>query len=417
MDLVFDSDVKPANMKFALLALADNASHTGFCRPGVNYLAAKTGTSRSTMFRLLSQLESEHLIERRERRRSDGSRQANAYRINVELLRRRSRTVTPDEKDELEKLFQEESAEVGDMVPGCDGGGAVDLDDLDESIFASSRDETGAWVTSETGGSVAGDTGARPGDDTGKNRQEDRQPNRHGTHPAPEASRSASPSCEDDVLPPFNAPFEAEEQPKGCDAQNLPPKHTEVNMSAMVDSKTELPKESQIELVYSAGAGVAGHLPDEVQTDPFSGQEGDPDQVAGLHAGRRVRAADRSRGKGHGSPEAFGLLRAYCDQVTLLPADARNQALPRVSQLLLDGFEQQDIFTGITEILTAKIGWTHLGTKVAGARFARCSGRSSTAGQRISETESMRAQMQAMDAAESAGQLDSYGMRAIGGGE
>lgn len=115
-NLVWQSDVGPANKRLLLLALADNANDRGFCKPGVAYSAGKTQTGRSTVFRLLNALEEEGLLERRERRRKNGSRRSNAYRINLEGLERRRRIVSKDETDELEALFDDDGVDEPDEV-------------------------------------------------------------------------------------------------------------------------------------------------------------------------------------------------------------------------------------------------------------------------------------------------------------
>jgi hypothetical protein len=262
--------------------------------------------------------------------------------------------------------------------------------------------------------------GAMTGEPAGGDPANGEPPNKESSPPLEEessrgqglnthASRAASPPCDTDPL------FQEE-------SFTEPVEHTEGDdIQVKVDDKTNPLKEDQIELVSSPAGGLPGHVPGQGQADPFADQHGDPDLVViDLHAGRRPSSADRSRGKGRGSPAAFGLIRAYSDEVSLLPLESRNQLLPLVSEFLRDGFEREDIFAGITESLVNKLGWQrHLANKVAAARAQRlgASTTSSTTGQRISETERMRAQMKAMDAAESAGQLDSYGMRAIGGGE
>ncbi|WP_156935092.1 hypothetical protein [Pseudonocardia spinosispora] len=106
--LVWQSDIGPVNKRMVLLALADNANDAGLCKPGIAYLVGKTGIPRSTMFRVLKALEDEELLQRRARRRENGSRRSNAYRINLELLAGRKRTITKSEEDELEALFDDE---------------------------------------------------------------------------------------------------------------------------------------------------------------------------------------------------------------------------------------------------------------------------------------------------------------------
>jgi DNA-binding IclR family transcriptional regulator len=98
---VWESDIKPANVRMTLLALADNANDAGMCWPGVAHLCGKTGIARSTMFRILTQLEADGLLVRDERRRPNGSRRSNEYRIDCEALRSRARVVSAAEIAEL----------------------------------------------------------------------------------------------------------------------------------------------------------------------------------------------------------------------------------------------------------------------------------------------------------------------------
>lgn len=91
-----------------LLALADAANARGLCRPGIAYLTGMSGVSRASVFRALNDLEDENLLQRAERRRANGSRRSNAYRINIPALLARPRTITPEEVDELEAMFDAE---------------------------------------------------------------------------------------------------------------------------------------------------------------------------------------------------------------------------------------------------------------------------------------------------------------------
>jgi DNA-binding MarR family transcriptional regulator len=128
MSLVLESDVRPVNKRMLLLGIADNANAKGLCKPGVEHLMGKTQIPRSTVFRLLKELEEEDgLLERRERRRKNGSRRSNAYRLNLEALAARKREVSQAEEDELEALFDDDEPaeddadpQVEDMVPERD---------------------------------------------------------------------------------------------------------------------------------------------------------------------------------------------------------------------------------------------------------------------------------------------------------
>jgi hypothetical protein len=118
--LVWKSDVGPANKRLVLLALADNANDAGFCHPGLAYLHGKTGVGRSTIIRIMNELETDGIVQRRDRRRSNGSRRSNAYRIDRQALASRSRTVSAAEENDLAALFEE--PQVADIVPARDYG-------------------------------------------------------------------------------------------------------------------------------------------------------------------------------------------------------------------------------------------------------------------------------------------------------
>jgi hypothetical protein len=126
LSLVWKSNIGPANKRLVLLALADNANDGGFCHPGLAYLHGKTGVGRSTTIRILNELEADGIIQRRDRRRSNGSRRSNAYRISLPALVARSRIVSDGEKSDLAKLFEEPQVE--DMVPERDHAGDDELD-------------------------------------------------------------------------------------------------------------------------------------------------------------------------------------------------------------------------------------------------------------------------------------------------
>lgn len=367
MTLVFESDVKPSNIKFALLALADNATDGGLCRPGVAHLAEKTGTSRSTMFRLLAILEEGKLIERRERRRPDGSRQANGYRINLELLRQRTRIVTVNEEGELERLFSEDLPQVDDMVSSWDDATTEDLFGEDGASFASSQDETGPRVADETGEGLNVETEARPADDTGMNRQENRQPDHHGTRNAPAGEPGEPPHAEGPI----------EERP----AANDP------------------------------GVGEGAFQ------DPFSGQEGHPDQAMESTQGRRPRAFSRVTDRFNRwsyTPAAKALVDSHLADAPPVAHEIRMALLHNVSKLQAEDMPNWAILEGIPACLAkchpnALAGFV---TTILHRRPER-----STAEERLQGSESLREQMRAMDAAEESGQLGHFGLRAIGAGE
>lgn len=88
MDLVWDSSIPGTSKRSALLALANQASDQGeITAYGVENLCNKTGISRSTMFRLLRDLEDEALIQRVGRTNGDGGRINSRFWLNIPLLR------------------------------------------------------------------------------------------------------------------------------------------------------------------------------------------------------------------------------------------------------------------------------------------------------------------------------------------
>jgi len=88
MKLVWDSSIPGASERFTLLALADRASDEGeITAYGVGHLCDKTGIGRSTMFRLLKDLEVEDLIQRVEQTKGDGGRSYSRFWLNIPLLR------------------------------------------------------------------------------------------------------------------------------------------------------------------------------------------------------------------------------------------------------------------------------------------------------------------------------------------
>lgn len=77
----FKQDVIPASKKLVLLCLADFADDYGICWPRSKTIIKKTGVTKSTLFRVLKDLEKEGLIERGNRPSGDGSFLANVYRL------------------------------------------------------------------------------------------------------------------------------------------------------------------------------------------------------------------------------------------------------------------------------------------------------------------------------------------------
>jgi len=130
MNLVWDSTLDGLAKRFALLALADRASHQGECSSlGVNNLVRKTGIPRSTMFRVLRELETvDNLIQREEQTRANGSRKASRFWINVDLLAAMRR---PDaDKRDADEPINPFSVSTGHTpVPLRDGKGVPQRDD------------------------------------------------------------------------------------------------------------------------------------------------------------------------------------------------------------------------------------------------------------------------------------------------
>lgn len=141
MSAVLNSDVKGPAKRLVLLAVANHANARGYCWPGIASLAGSTGLGRSTVFRTLTDLENEGLLERRTRRRPDGSRTSNVYRLNLELLHTRTRTITTAEADEMEAAFADAPptgpgngpGRAGRAVPAPSPGDAADLPPVDDS--------------------------------------------------------------------------------------------------------------------------------------------------------------------------------------------------------------------------------------------------------------------------------------------
>jgi hypothetical protein len=95
----FDQDLK-SGPKFVLVALANYADEDGYCYPSQERIAADTGQGESTVRAHLKLLEeggesSPRYIERRERRRANGTRDNDGYQLlapDVALAARRRRT-------------------------------------------------------------------------------------------------------------------------------------------------------------------------------------------------------------------------------------------------------------------------------------------------------------------------------------
>ena len=80
-----ESDRNGLARKMVMLALSDNASDEGFCWPSISTIAAKCDLSRSTVFKVLFELEEMKLLERSTR--GAGKHTGNQYQINLEVVR------------------------------------------------------------------------------------------------------------------------------------------------------------------------------------------------------------------------------------------------------------------------------------------------------------------------------------------
>src|SRR5216117_1530379 len=87
MALVFEADELAGPEKLLLLAYANFTDPHGYCWPGVDRLAAMTGTSKSTVIRTRKGLEARNLLRHQRRTTKAGDRDTNMYRINLDKLR------------------------------------------------------------------------------------------------------------------------------------------------------------------------------------------------------------------------------------------------------------------------------------------------------------------------------------------
>lgn len=81
MSWVMEQDIRPAGLKFTLVALANHADARGVCWPSQATLVKHTGHSERTVGRHIQELEDRRLIERRRRHRKNGSRRSDLYRL------------------------------------------------------------------------------------------------------------------------------------------------------------------------------------------------------------------------------------------------------------------------------------------------------------------------------------------------
>ena len=76
-----DLELKPGP-KLVLVVLADYADDNGYSFPSATTLARRASVSRSTLFRLLGELEDMGLLARERRRLGSGASTSNGYRLN-----------------------------------------------------------------------------------------------------------------------------------------------------------------------------------------------------------------------------------------------------------------------------------------------------------------------------------------------
>jgi hypothetical protein len=79
----FKQDVRTPGAKLVLIALANCADEAGLCFPGQKYLSKHTSQGVRTVRRHLDYLEMKGWIERRERRRQDGTRTSDLFVLNM----------------------------------------------------------------------------------------------------------------------------------------------------------------------------------------------------------------------------------------------------------------------------------------------------------------------------------------------
>ena len=72
-----------AGPKMVLVALADRADEDGYCFPGLNWIATKTGYSKDAVRRNIQRLAQLELLTVEMRKRSDGSNTSNEYQLSI----------------------------------------------------------------------------------------------------------------------------------------------------------------------------------------------------------------------------------------------------------------------------------------------------------------------------------------------
>lgn len=74
----------PSSQKLVLILLANYADESGYCYPGQEAMAEKTGLSSRTIRRAIQSIEDAGLVRREKRYREDGTRNSDAYFLNVQ---------------------------------------------------------------------------------------------------------------------------------------------------------------------------------------------------------------------------------------------------------------------------------------------------------------------------------------------
>ena len=89
--------------KAVYIYLRDRADASGVCWPGIKTIARELGLSPRTVQRALADLERRQLIEKRNRRRSNGSLTSNLYRLT------KYKTSQPPAKGGLLRFYSQNS--------------------------------------------------------------------------------------------------------------------------------------------------------------------------------------------------------------------------------------------------------------------------------------------------------------------
>ena len=80
-DSIYADTLLPPRAVSVYMYLKDRSNSAGSCWPGIKTIARDMNLSRSTVKRALADLERRKLIEKRNRRRSNGSLTSNLYRL------------------------------------------------------------------------------------------------------------------------------------------------------------------------------------------------------------------------------------------------------------------------------------------------------------------------------------------------